>query len=75
MYEVWFENFYGNKRIIGSANDRKSAGKIVSDFLDEHNYKHYYTRGYMVNDMTEKLDVGSHCEFFYIIKKDDQENT
>ena len=72
MYEVWFVNSQGQHRLIGTANDRDFAGKIISDFLNKHNYRHYYTRGFMVDEKTEKLDVGSYTEFFYVIKKDDQ---
>ena len=66
MLNVMFENFKGQKRIIGTVENEESAFKIINDFLDAHNYKSYYQRTWNKDDKTTVVDVGSHTEFFYI---------
>ena len=39
------------------------AFKKIHDFLDQHNYKSYYTRVWQKDDEVW-YDVGSHSEFF-----------
>ena len=63
---LYFENSYGKRRVIGRATDENGISKLIKDFLDDHNYKSYYTRTWISeNDNKEKIyDVGSHSEFF-----------
>ena len=63
---LYFENSYGKRRVIGRATDESGIYKLINDFLDDHNYKSYYTRTWInENDNKEKIyDVGSHSEFF-----------
>ena len=63
---LYFENSYGKRRVIGRATDENGISKLIKDFLDDHNYKNYYTRTWInENDNKEKIyDVGSHSEFF-----------
>ena len=63
---LYFENSYGKRRVIGCATDENGISKLIKDFLDDHNYKSYYTRTWInENDNKEKIyDVGSHSEFF-----------
>lgn len=65
MKKVLFENSLGNKKVIGQANNKKEAFKIIDDFLDNHNYKCYYKRTWEKDGFTI-VDVGSWSEFFYI---------
>ena len=66
MYQVIFEDSSGKERLIGTAYDEKGYTEIVQEFLEEHNYKSYYTimRNSETGDIV--LDVGSHTEFFII---------
>ena len=66
MLNVIFKNCKGQKRIIGTVKNEESAFKVINDFLDDHNYKSYYTRTWKKDDKTTVIDVGSHTEFFYI---------
>ena len=62
--KVYFENSKGKRRVIGEdANTSQEVMKIIQDFLDEHNYKSYYTRMWCKDGWT-RFDVGSHTEFF-----------
>lgn len=68
MYIVYFENSNGDKRQIGAAAQKDKANKFIVDFLDEKNYKSHYWRRWNVSDNIERIDVGSHTEFFEIHK-------
>lgn len=65
---LYFENSREERRIIGRATDENGIYKLINDFLDDHNYKSYYTRTWVnENDNKEKIyDVGSHSEFFIV---------
>ena len=66
MLNVMFENSNGQLRIIGTVENDESAFKVINDFLDDHNYKSYYSNCWKKDDKTTVVDVGSHTEFFYI---------
>lgn len=71
MFQVEFENGYVNKtRVIGSAETREEAVKIINNFMDSHNYKAPYIRIIGLGDRKEMWDCGSHVEFFYINEVD-----
>ena len=72
MYRVIFQNSRQEERQIGLADDIDHANKIINKFLDDHNFKSYYTRGWMENERM-CLDVGSWTEFFYIEEIKDEE--
>lgn len=74
MYRVIFRNSRGQERQIGTAQDQQAADKIIKEFLDEHNFVSYYTRGW-IEDGRLWLDVGSWTEFFILeeINKTDYE--
>ena len=62
--KVYFENSKGKRRVIGeNVNTEQEVMKIIQDFLNEHNYKSYYTRTWHEDGWTW-FDVGSHTEFF-----------
>ena len=65
MYRVIFQNSKQEERQIGLASDYENANKIINKFLDEHNFKSYYTRGWIENGRMW-LDVGSWTEFFIL---------
>ena len=66
MYNILFENSSGQLRIIGTVENEETASKVINDFLNEHNYKSYYSNCWNTDDKTTVVDVGSHTEFFYI---------
>lgn len=66
MINVFFENFNGEKRSIGTVLDRKEAYDLIDDFLKERNFKSYYKRWWQIDERTSAVDVGSWYERFYL---------
>ena len=65
---LYFRDSYGNKRLIASHLQlEKEVWKHIKGFLDDHNFKSYYTRTWYANGYTW-YDVGSHTEFFLVDK-------
>ena len=62
--KLYFENSYGEERVIAEVKNEQEAMKEIKKFLDDHNYKSYYTRTWMRNQNEKVYDVGSHSEFF-----------
>ena len=60
-----FQNSRGEERVIAEPRNKKEAVKEINKFLDEHNFKSYYTRIWEENGRL-KYDVGSHTEFFFL---------
>lgn len=62
---MYFQNSRGDKREIGRGTESECI-QIMQDFLDDHNFKSYYTRVWISpeNPCFKKYDVGSHTEFF-----------
>lgn len=60
-----FKNSYGKERVIAEVKDIDECFKEINKFLDEHNFKSYYTR-VREEDGRLEFDVGSHTEFFYL---------
>jgi len=73
MYNVYFEGTKGPVQLLGSVRTKEFGLAIIDEFLREKKYHSYYKRlwndkmydGRKWTDAT-KIDVGSHCEFFYI---------
>ena len=65
MIKVLFRNARKEEREIGLANERSEAFKVINDFLNERNYKSYYSRTWK-HDGREYVDVGSWSEFFIL---------
>ena len=63
--KLYFENSYGKERVIAEVQNEQEAMKEINKFLDDHNYKSYYTRIWIENGR-KKYDVGSHTEFFWL---------
>ena len=64
-YTVRFINSDGVEREIGKAESREECFSVIRSFLDERNFKSYYTRYWNKSGRTI-LDVGNHTEFFSI---------
>lgn len=67
---VYFRNSKGERRLLKkNVRTKESAIKIMQDFMDDHNFKSYYTRiWYDKDDGYTWFDVGSHSEFFLVDK-------
>ena len=64
---VWFQNSENKERVVGRVVEPKDIMNVIKDFLDDHNYKSYYTRiWYHEQDNRTWFDVGSHTEFFFV---------
>lgn len=63
--KLMFQDSYGKERIIGESDNKVVIQALIRQFLDDHNFKSYYTRVWAENDRLV-LDVGSHTEFFII---------
>lgn len=67
---VYFRDSKGEKRLLKeNVRTKESAIKIMQDFMDDHNFKSYYTRmWYNENNGYTWFDVGSHSEYFLVDK-------
>lgn len=64
---VWFQSSENKERIVGEATNMMEIMQVIANFLDEHNFKSYYTRvWYTDSDDRTWFDVGSHTEFFFV---------
>lgn len=63
--KLYFRNGRGEERVIAEPTNKEEVSKEINKFLDEHNFKSYYTRVWNENGRL-KFDVGSHTEFFYL---------
>lgn len=72
--KLWFENSYGNKRVIAECGNVQEVSKAIEEFIANCNAKkpkgtkpfvNYYTRIWREGDYL-KYDVGSHTEFFLL---------
>lgn len=64
--KLYFENSYGERRIIAEPETEEEAYKEMNKFCEDRNFKVYYVRSWMTPDGLKKFDVGSWSEFFYL---------
>lgn len=64
--KLYFENSYGERRVIAEPETEQEALKEIHKFCDDRNFKIYYTRSWMTPDGLKKFDCGSWTEFFYL---------
>ena len=65
MTRLFFQNSKGEERLIAEPLNREEVNKEINKFLDDHNFKSYYTRVWTENGRLI-FDVGSHTEFFIL---------
>ena len=63
--KLLFKNGKGEEKLIAEPLSREEVIKDINKFLDDHNFKSYYTRVWEDNDRLV-FDVGSHTEFFIL---------
>ena len=61
--KLFFQNSSGVERLIAEPFNREEVVKEIDKFLDDHNYKSYYTQVCEDNGRL-MIDVGSHTEGF-----------
>lgn len=63
--KLFFQNSKGEERLIAEPSNREEVINEINKFLNDHNFKSYYTRVWEANGRLI-LDVGSHVEFFIL---------
>ena len=58
-----FQNSRGEERVIAEPSNREEVNNEINKFLDDHNFKSYYTRVWE-EDGRLVFDVGSWSEVF-----------
>lgn len=61
--DLYFIRSNGEYKLLRENVTESQARMIIHQFLDEHNFKSYYTRTWN-NGKGTIYDVGSHTEFF-----------
>ena len=64
--KLYFENSYGERRIIAEPKTEEDAIKEMYKFCDDRNFKVYYTRSWQDEKGFKVFDVGSWSEFFFL---------
>lgn len=64
--KLYFENSNGNRRVIAEPNTEEEALQEIYKFLEDRNFKSYYTRTWVNDDGEKVFDVGSWSEFFVL---------
>ena len=63
--KLYFRSSNGKERVIAKPSNVEEVSKEIKKFIDNHNFKSYYTIACEENGRL-KFDVGSHTEFFYL---------
>lgn len=66
--KLYFENSYGERRIIAEPETEETAMEAIHTFCDERNFRIYYVRNWIDNEGFKVYDVGSHTECFFLGK-------
>jgi hypothetical protein len=67
--KLYFENSYGQRRIIAEPHTEEEAMKEIYKFCEDRNFKIYYVRTWTEPDGLKAYDCGSWSEFFYLDSK------
>lgn len=67
---LYFQNSQRKLRLIAEPTSDKEVYAVIKQFLDEHNYKSYYTRTWIDKRNIKWFDVGSYSEFFLCSEKE-----
>ena len=70
MKNLYLIDSHRNYRLLYENVVEKEVYLLIHLFLDEHNFKSYYTRTWKTDEGT-MYDVGSHTEFFLWGMKND----
>lgn len=64
MSKLYFENSYGQRRLIGEPVDDKECWSMIHNFCEERSFKIPYVREWTTPEGERWYDVSSHTEFF-----------
>ncbi len=64
--KLYFENSYGERRVIAEPKTKEEAMREIHKFCDDRNFKIYYTRSWRNEEGLKVYDVGSWSEFFLL---------
>lgn len=64
MKNMYFKRSNGEYILLLENCTEEEAWDEMKKFLDDHNYKSYYTRVWTTPDGNKYYDVGSYTEFF-----------
>lgn len=67
--KLYFENSYGERRIIAEPQTEEEAMKEIYKFCEDRNFKIYYVRTLIEPNGLKVYDCGSWSEFFYLDSK------
>ena len=84
--KLYFRNSRNQERLIAECETIQEVNTAINQFLEEHNYKSYYTRIWYEPEGTKIpygiktesrfiYDVGSHTEFFHLEVTNEEMNT
>lgn len=62
--KLYFENSYGQRRVIAEPQTDDEAWKEIHKFCEERNFVIHYVREWRDPAGLKWYDVGSHTEFF-----------
>ena len=63
--KLYFKNSQGKERFIAECETTKDVSREIHKFLDDHDYKSYYSRSWGEEEKI-MIDVGSYSEFFVL---------
>lgn len=67
--KLLFQASNGNERLVAEVTSENEAMKKINDFCEERDYKIPYVRSWgSLDDEGITYDVGSHTEFFYLVR-------
>ena len=72
LKNIYFQRSNGEFVLLAESVTQEDAQLVMKHFLDEHNYKSYYTRSWERNGV-RWYDVGSWSEFFAWANEEDIE--
>ena len=61
---LYFQNSQGKLKLIAEPETDKEVYAAIKQFLDNHNFKSYYTRTWIDERNIKWFDIGSHTELF-----------
>jgi hypothetical protein len=69
--KLYFENYRGERRLIGEPNTAEESRRIYYKFCADRNFNIYYVRHWTTDKGETYYDVGSHTEFFVEVNDDE----
>lgn len=69
--KLYFLARSGEERLLATVDTEEDAFREIQKFLDEHNFKSYYTRTWIIPEENNAIyvDVGSWSEYM-VIRRD-----